>query len=142
MFRNKNLQRISVTILAILGCLQVRSSQQSRIYYSTLSARTLYFLYLIRNSSQSFRRTRSTILNSYAFALSELLVLTLSTRYSYSRTPSAQLCRLLSVSARLFSGPRVQIILNLYYPSSLDYRTYLLISSFVIVKNVRFLQSE
>ena len=48
--------------------------------------------------------------------------------------------RLLKVSARLLSFSRVYSILNLYYPNSSNYLTYLLLSAFVVVKLNRFLQ--
>ena len=48
--------------------------------------------------------------------------------------------RLLRASARLLSFSRVYNILNLYYPSSSNYLTCLLLSAFIVVKLNRFLQ--
>ena len=47
----------------------------------------------------------------------------------------------LSISTLLLSFPRIYTILNLYYPSSSDHRTYLRFNYFVVVKFSRFLWS-
>ena len=65
-----------------------------------------------------------------------------SIAYSFFYSLVTKSSLLLSASARPLSFPSIYIILNLYSPSISAYRTYRLLSTFIVVKYSKFLWSE
>ena len=84
--------------------------------------------------------TRSVVANYYA-GTRDLLPCCFKIEVAITSLPYIRSVLRLSTSALPLSFPRVYSILNLYYPKSSNYRTYLRFSCFVVIKLSRFLWS-
>ncbi len=127
--------------MIISRCLCNDSSWCSSIHSSILLINIWSFLFLIENFSDLSLRIRKIVFSLCLLIDNDSLLLILSMLWLNNFFVLIWSLRLLSASALPFSFSKIYSILNLYCSNFLNYRTCLLLSSFVVIKCNKFLWS-